>query len=220
MKTLFYALLICSLYNCAATRIVKPLEAKQWAAGADLGGAIIDFAGAKIPLPLTSLTAAYGVDSQLTAFGSLHTTALAAGVVQMELGAVRSIFAQDKNGFNLSAGATANFMVSTWDGKARFYPQLDINAYYTYGEKKRNYVYLGVANWFDLQAQQAHQQDNKEHWIPNLALGHTFKTNKMRYTIETRWIAPLSSNQNLVVTYNGIANQGSLGLFFSVFRTF
>ena len=212
--------LIFLFSNCAATRIVKPLDKKQWAAGFDFGGAIIDFAGIKIPLPLTSFTAAYGVDSQLTVFGSLHTTALAAGVVQMEFGAVRSLFKTDKNGFNFSGGLIANAMVSTWDGKARFYPEADLNAYYTYGAKKRNYAYVSVANWFDLQVTQAHNVPNKEHWIPNIALGHTFCTRKMKYTLETRWIAPLSSNQNLVVGYNGIANQGSLGVYFSVFRTF
>jgi hypothetical protein len=216
----FLSSVLLAINGCATTRVVKPLSAKQWAAGADFGGAIIDFAGTKIPLPLTSLTAAYGVDSQLTAFASVHTTSLVAGVVQLELGAVRSVSKKDIKGFNFSAGAVANIMVSTWDGKARLYPEIDLNAYYTYGTKKRNYLYFSLANWFDLQAIEAHHQPNEEHWIPNLALGHTFKTAKMRYTLETRWLAPLSSNQNLVVGYNGIANQGSLAVYFSIFRTF
>lgn len=212
--------LFAGLTACSSTRLVKPIEAKKFALGADFGGPIIDFAGAKIPIPFTSITGAYGVDSSTSVYASVHTTALAAGVVQLEIGCLRDVLRPKASGFGVSVLPAAHLMISTWDGKTRFYPELDINAHWAYSKKKPHFAYFSIPTWFDLNGTQAHGRTNKEHILPSFCLGHTFVTKKMRYALELKWIAPFSSNRDMVVGYNGIANQGTLGAYFSVYRTF
>ena len=213
-------LLLCSLGACSSTRLVRPLEQGQAAVGFDFGGPLIDFAGLVIPVPFTSVTGAYGVTGDLTAFGSVHATAAAAGVFQMELGVVKSLLPESVEAprrFNVSIAPVVHLMARQ---SFRLYPEIDINAYWRYGKRVGNFAYVSVSNWFDFWAQSAHGQVNRERYIPNLALGHTFVTPKMRYTLEARWLAPFSSNANIVVGYNGIGGQGSLGVYFSVYRYF
>ncbi len=205
---------------CSSTRLVRPLKEKEVAVGFDFGGPLIDFAGLVIPIPFTSLTGAYGISPELTAFGSVHTTAAAAGVFQMELGVVRSILPEletTPRRFNVSIAPVLHLMARQ---SFRLYPEIDINAYWQYSAKRAHFAYFSVANWFDLWNLSAHGQTNRERYIPNFALGHTFVTKKMRYTLEARWLAPFSSNQNIVVGYNGIGTQGAIGVYFSVYRSF
>jgi hypothetical protein len=218
MRIAFYLSLLIFLSACSATRIVKPLGKKEVAVGFDFGGPIIDFAGIKIPVPFTSFTGAYGIDSTMTAFGSLHTTALAAGVFQMELGVVKDILpAREGRRFNISGAAITHFMVRD---RFRFYPEIDINAHWQYSSKYKHFAYFSIANWFDLTRLGAHGVPNRERYIPNFALGHTFVSKKMRYTLELRLLAPFSSNENIVVDFNGLANRGSFGFYFSMYRCF
>ena len=212
------ALVLGLFSSCSTTRLVKPLEKKQWAAGFDFGGPLIDFAGAKIPIPFTSFTGAYGIDTGFTAFGSLHTTALAAGVFQLELGVVKDILPKrEGRKFNISVAGITHFMARQ---EFRFYPEIDINAYWQYSQKRKNFAYFSVANWFDFTRFGAHGVRNQELYIPNFGVGHTFVTKKMRYSLEARWLAPFSSNQNIVVGFNGIGQQGAVGIYFSMYRSF
>ena len=220
LKLSLFASLLLGHAACSSTRLVKPIEAKKFALGGDFGGAIIDFAGIKIPLPLTSITGAYGVDSSTSVYASLHTTALASGVIQLEIGGLRDIMRPKAQGFGVSVLPAAHLMISVLDGKTRFYPELDVNLHWTYSKKKTNFAYVSIPTWFDLNGMQAHARPNKERIIPSIALGHTFVTKKMRYSLEIKWLAPLSSNKDMVVGYNGIGNQGALGAYFSVYRTF
>lgn len=217
LASLAFALLGSALTSCSTSRIVKPLEAKQWAAGFDLGGPIIDFAGAKIPIPLTSFTGAYGINNRITATTSLHTTALAAGVFQCELGAVGDIIPASGRRPGLSGTLMTHWMARE---EFRFYPELALNMHWAYSEKRPHFAYLSWSNIFDFWQVRAHNEANPTFYLPHISLGHSFVTKKMRYNIEARWLAPFTSNQNIVVGYNGIANQGALGVYFSVYRVF
>jgi hypothetical protein len=217
---LFLALLLIILGSCSTTRVVKPLEHKEVAVGFDFGGPIVDLFGTKIPVPFSSISGAYGVDSNMTVFAGLHTTALAFGNLQMDLGICRSIIDADGRRPGLSVSPIANFMFNFREGDFRLYPELDVNVHWQYSNKYKHYAYASVANWFDLAGRKAHNEPNIRHYIPNIALGHTFVRPKMRYTIEARWLAANVSNQNLVVNYNGIGQQGSLGIFIGAYRKF
>lgn len=212
--------LILFLGSCSTTRVVKPLKQKEVAVGFDFGGPIIDLFGTKIPVPFSNISGAYGIDSNMTAFAGIHSTALAFGNLQMDLGICRSIIRAKGQRPGLSVSPVANFMFNFEEGDFRLYPELDINVHWQYSPKSKNYAYASLANWFDLSATKAHNEPNTRHYIPNIALGHTFVRPKMRYTIEARWLAPNVSNQNLAVTYNGIGQRGSFGIFLGAYRKF
>ena len=205
---------------CSSTRLVKPLEAGQTALGFDLGGPLIDFAGLTIPIPISSLSGAYGLKEGWTVFGALHTTSAAFGNLQLEAGVLAQILAAKNRLPGLSAGLSTQFITRFAAQTTRIYPQIDLNLYWPYSQKYPHFAYLALNNWFDLYPNLSHGLENTHRYLPALGLGHTFLQGKMRYNLEVKWIAPQISNRDLIVSYNGLGGQGSLGLFFSVSRLF
>ncbi len=220
MRIISFLVLLIVISSCSATRIVKPLEKNEAAVGFDFGGPIIDFAGAKIPVPFTSLSGAYGIDSVMTVWGGLHLTSMAFGNFQTDIGLLRDIIPAKGRMPGLSLAPVANLLVNFDNGDFRIYPQLDVNLHWQYSLKKRHFMYLSLSNWIDPWFRKAHNEPNNNFYALNIALGHTFVTNKMRYSLEFRWLAPHASSRNLVVSYNGIGGQGSLAFYFGLMRKF
>ncbi|MBX7242377.1 MAG: hypothetical protein K1X92_11565 [Bacteroidia bacterium] len=211
----FLAWILFMGYSCAPSRVIRPLQSKEIQAGASLGGPLIDFAGLKIPVPFSSLYCAYGIDDKRTLFGGLHTTALAAGVGQIDIGLTQGIWR--KSGWGASVSPVLNLMYGY--KQFRFYPQLDLSLYKEYGEK-RHFGYFSLSNWLVPYGTRAHNVKQPVNFIPNLILGNTFNRTKMNYSIEMRWLAPFQNNERVVTQYNGIGNQGTLGIYFGVARKF
>lgn len=220
MRIISFLVLLIVISSCSATRIVKPLNKNEVAVGFDLGGPIIDFAGTKIPVPFTSLSGAYGIDSVMTVWGGLHLTSMAFGNFQTDIGLLRDIIPAKGRMPGLSLAPVANLLVNFDNGDFRIYPQLDVNLHWQYSLKKRHFMYLSLSNWIDPWFRKAHNEPNNNFYALNIALGHTFVTNKMRYSLEFRWLAPHASSRNLVVSYNGIGGQGSLAFYFGLMRKF
>jgi hypothetical protein len=60
-------LFIFGAQSCAPSRIVKPLEKGEQSLTANLGGPLIKFGSAPIPIPLTSVMYARGISNKTTA---------------------------------------------------------------------------------------------------------------------------------------------------------
>ena len=218
IRILGLALVLSFFVSCSATRVVKPLKAKEVAVGLDLGGPMIQF-GAPIPIPLTSISAAYGIDSMMSVFGGLHTTALAFGNLQMDFGIVRDLLPAKGRRPGISVAPVVNMLIPFSTGEFRLYPELDINVHWQYSLKRRNFLYFSFASWFDLWAKKAHAVPNTTRYVPTFALGHTFENKKMRCALELRVIAPFTKN-NVIVDYIGLGDNGAFGFYFSVNRKF
>ena len=210
---------VALLLSCNATRLVKPLETKQVQVGASVGGALIQLGSATLPIPLTSVYGAYGMREKTTAFGSLHTTALLFGVFQTDIGITHRLLKQRQWIPAISLSPIANIMMDRWEGRFSLYPQLDIHAYWEYGSKK-HFFYTSVNNWFELRNQRAHGEVQQTHWLPSLAMGHQWTGKKYSLQVETKYLAPNQSNQNLVVDYVSPSNRGALGVYVAVARKF
>ena len=66
MRVLLHIVFISFLITgCSSTRFVEPLEKDQLSIGAGFGGPTIEFAGAPIPLPLTSIEVGYGLEGAI-----------------------------------------------------------------------------------------------------------------------------------------------------------
>lgn len=216
-------LLVCYLWGmtaCNSTRIVKPLDKKEWAIGLDAGGPIIDFSSAKIPVPFSAINLGYGVDSTCTIFGSAYLTSAVFGTIQWDLGVLAEIVRPNKGyipGFSI--GTSSQMMVDVFKGNFRLYPVVDLNLYWQYLPKFEHYFYVNWGSWFDFW-QRAHGQVNTNIYHPSFSLGHTFENKKMRYTIEGKYIAPTISNMGTPLQFNGIDGKGSWGLYISIHRKF
>ena len=197
------------LASCTPSRFVKPLKEKEKSIGMALGGPLFKFgedeangkSGLVIPVPFAALTAGHGVKKGLTGFASFHLTSLAYENVHLELGAVKQLYSSSDSTFGVTASPQLNFIYGTSAGKVKVWPQLDLNAYWHYNKKKEHFAYIGMSNWFEFAGKKAHDESQKNHWIPNFQIGHQFSGKKMDYFIEIKCLAPLESNQNIVMDY-------------------
>lgn len=204
-------------YSCAPSRFVKPLAKKQQAIDLALGGPLINYKSLIIPTPFLTATYGYGIDSTLTGFGSLNITSAIYGNFQMELGAVKRISRQ--KGFipAISITPVANIIYRNKDA-SKFYPQLDLNAYWDYN-KGKDLFYIGLSNWFELAQKRAFKVDQPYHWLLSPMIGHSFVRRKYNLTIEAKVIAANVSYLSNVVDYESpFGKHGAFGIYFSYTR--
>ncbi len=85
-KYLFIVGIGFTVFSCAPTRNVKPLQKNEQQVTGSFGGPIIQFGGLWIPIPYTSVAYSRGLSNELTAYAALHTTAALFGDLQIEAG--------------------------------------------------------------------------------------------------------------------------------------
>jgi hypothetical protein len=219
LKIILSVLLLVYLCSCAPARFVKPLQKNEKAISANFGGPLISFAGAVIPMPLTAVGGGYGINDKLTAYSNIHTTSLAFGVLQLDAGVVQEVLSQRKWRPGISINPAVNLAYQLKAGDFKFWPQLDINAYWNY-KNKPNYFYVGISNWFELATTRAHGEPQPHNWLFIPQFGHTFVNKKFNWNLEIKYIVPNISNKNIVVEYQAPARQGAMGFYFGVARKF
>jgi hypothetical protein len=218
-KTVVPLLALFTLFSCAPVRFVKPLEKKQSAVGVSLGGPLIDFSNITIPMPLVSASYGYGIDSTLTGFGGINLTSAIYGNAQVDLGVTKQLLKQDGYRPALSITPVANFIYRNKDAK-KLYPQLDISAFWEYNRKK-DLVYAGLSNWFELSSQKSYGQDQPHHWLLTPLVGQTFVRKKGDFTIEAKVLASNIYYKSNVVDYKSpFGKNGAFGIYFGYTRKF
>jgi len=217
MKTLFYifSLLLILISSCAPARFVEPLQKNEIAIGGNFGGPVIGLGGIVLPIPLTAIEAGYGLDTNLTIHGGLHTTALYFGNLQMDLGVTYKILEQKKYIPNVSINPGFNFIYDFDDKLAKFWPTLDVNAYWNYG-KRSSYFYVGFNNMFELSKTMAFEQEQKQRWLFSPQIGHILKTKreKWQFTTEIKFLVPNQDNSYAFMPYKSLTGSyGATGVY-------
>ncbi|MEN8928262.1 MAG: hypothetical protein ABF242_01865 [Flavobacteriales bacterium] len=216
-KYLLYLTSAIILGSCASSRFVEPLHKGEQAVAFDVGGPLIGFGDLTIPIPLTSVVYGRGIDSNLTVFGSLHLTSLLFTNLQTDFGATYRFY-ESSNEYipSFSASANGNFIWDMNDTKVKFWPQLDINAYWHFG-KNKHYLYAGVSNWWELASTRSQDRPQLDRWLVNPQLGFVYKAKKWFYSIETKFLAPNQDNVNAFVPYvSFLGNRGANGIYLGV----
>ena len=216
---LLFIFSLCLIFSCAPTRFIKPLAKNQHAANLSLGGALIKFGTATVPIPFLTANYGYGIDSTLTGFASFNITSALYGNFQMELGATKQILKQNKYIPAVGITPVANFIYKNTEAH-KLYPQLALNAFWEYG-KHKNFVYIGVDNWFELAKKREYDIKQQNHWIFMPMIGHSFARKKWNLNIEAKVIAPNLSNEKLVVDYvTPFKTHGAFGIYLGYTRKF
>jgi hypothetical protein len=199
---LFFTSSLAILWSCAPARFVEPLQKGQQVITGHFGGPVAKIPGiGAIPIPFSSVGYGRGLTDQTTVFGNLHLTSLAFGVGQFELGASQKLWSTDRMG--LSGQLNTNILIDFYTGANRIWPQLDANYYFKYGRQ-----------W---KPEQLDKMCNEQLWIPSLQFGHQWIRPKWSYQTEVKILAPLESNENIVVPYPSLLqNRGALGLYFGI----
>jgi hypothetical protein len=218
-RLLFAGLLLMTALSCAPTRFVKPLAKNEQAVNLSVGGALIGYGDLTIPMPFLTATYGYGIDSTLTAFGALNITSLCYGNMQVELGATKQLLRQKGARPAISINPVANIIYRNRDA-SKFYPQLDVNAYWEYN-RKRNFFYVGLSNWFELSGKRTYNQEQEHHWLFSPMIGETFVRKKWNYNVELKVIAPNIANNRSTVDYKTpLGDRGAFGIYFGITRKF
>lgn len=220
-KYIFILVLIIILSSCASSRFVEPLQKGEQAIGFDIGGPMIEFAGTTIPIPLTSVIYGKGIDSNITVFGSVHITSLLFSNLQSDFGATYRLYKSNISYIpSLSASGNGNIVWDMDDSKVKFWPQLDVNAYWNFG-KNNHYLYAGVSNWWEVGNTRSQDRPQLDRWLVNPQIGFVYKSKKWFYSIETKFLAPSHNNVNAFVPYFSLLGEkGANGLYFGIGRKF
>lgn len=204
------------LLSCTPSRLVKPLKKGEGALSGSVGGQLIKFGGAVIPIPYTSLNYAKGLNDRASIFGGIHTTALLFSNLQLDAGVCADIFKKEKFAFSVSPAIQT--AMSYKDYKSfRLWPSLDWNARY---EFQKGFIYTGMHNWFEFSKTRSFDSEQKKFILPGYHIGYTITKTKWQHQFEVKYILPLTPVYPGVVDYIGIQNKGAFGIYYSVCRKF
>jgi len=207
------------LIKCAPARYVKPLKKNEQVVSFSFGGPLINFAGAPIPIPYTTLGYAYGIHKKVTAYSHLHTTGLLFSNAQFDLGATISLYEKEKKyGFSISPALQLATSLKA-KNSFRIWPSSDLNFYYHLKEKD-SYFYSGLNTWFELSTKKAHQEPQNTFLVPNIHGGYVFIKDKWSHQFQLSYLGLGINNLPNVVSYIGIAGKGAIGIHYALIRKF
>lgn len=203
--------------NCSTTRFVEPLEKDEIAIGANAGGPIISLGDNVIPLPLSSVYVGYGYKENLTLYGGLHTTSLLFSNLQFDLGARKDLFEGYSIYPSISGALGINGIVGFREFKPRFFPELNVNAYWKYGKWR---TYTGAQTWFDFYKNFKPTYGFGGFFVPSLVLGQDVKIGDWRIGLEYKRLAFNVPTENSVVNYITFGGIGAQGVYLSCSKSF
>ena len=221
-KTITYTLVIVIIFLfscCAPSRFVKPLVHQQHAASFSFGGPLIHYGGAAIPIPFSTLGYAYGFHSSSTAHAHLHTTSLLFGNLQGDIGTSVLLTDRDKK-FGCSVSPALQMAVRPGEkNSARIWPSADVNAFINLGNKG-SFLYAGLNTWIETANQRAHGEPQTRNLLPNLHIGFQKVNRKFDHQFELKYLGLGIPNLPGVVSYIGLNQRGSFGLYYSLIKKF
>lgn len=184
-----------------------------------LGGPLIGYSNATIPMPLTTLHYAQGLTNKTTAFGSLHTTSLLYGVFQTDIGINQSLYYNKVYRVGFTGNPVLNMAIDRWEKKFKLWPQLDVNAYWEIATGK-SFLYAGLSNWFELANKTSPEIQQTKHWFCNPEIGFNYTRSKWNYVLEAKYLAASINNLPNVVEYRGFGGKGAVGIYLGFNRKF
>jgi hypothetical protein len=214
MKYKVILVLLFGVYSCAPTRFIEPLEEGQHAASFSLGGSLIDYNNTTIAVPLTSVSYAYGLKKNTSLWTSLHTTSLLFNTLQLDLGGLYQIKSQEGFLPGISKSLQFNYVTELSDGNAKFWPQIDGNAFWKIYDKHR--IHLGYSIWIDTQ-----MLDEQKIALIHPHLGYSYQKKQWDLGMELKLLAPSYDNTKVFLPYQSIlGDKGATGLYFFITKRF
>jgi len=205
---------LLSITSCAPARFVKPLKEGETTVTASGGGPIVYF----FPLPFSNVTVGHGLTNATTVFGSINTSSLFFGDIQLEAGA-STLLLGNKHEAGLTVTPILNAMMDVWENNVRVWPQVDLHLFNTYN-RAGDYYYGTISNWFEIPSQKAHGEAQKNHWFLSTGIGHVSKFKVLDLTLEVKYHAIGIDNSNRVLDYVGVNGKGTLGFYAALAYSF
>lgn len=216
IKLLFQSILFCfvaCLISCNTSRVVKPLEKGETRVAVDLGGPVVGF-----PIPMSSISGAYGISEKLSVFGGFHTTTIAYQSLQFDLGANYSFMETQKWKPGISGSLILNPIIDMRVGNSSLFPETAFNFYWQL--QQRHVPFIGITNWFDV-AKGTVELEKGKLMHPAFYLGYNYEGAKWVFGVEVKW---LNFNKELMipqVEHTSLGGKGAVGVYFkAAYRIF
>lgn len=202
-SVLFCVISVC--FSCNSTRVVKPLEKGETRISADVGGPVVGF-----PIPLSSLSGAYGITEKVSVFGGFHLTTLAYQTVQFDIGANYSLLQPKEWKPGISGSFIVNPILDLRVKNSSAFPETAFNFYWQL--KEHHIPFIGLTNWYDL-AYKSTELEKGKLLHPAIYLGYNYESPKWIFGIETKW---LNFNKELTipqVDHMSLGGKGAVGVY-------
>ena len=197
------------LSGCAASRAVAPMGAGRGAVTASLGGPLLEFGGAPVPVPLLSAGYRYGLSDRTSVHGALHGTGLVLlGVFGADLGVDVELLPPSGSRPRLMFDQT--FALFTGDaalgepaGGPRVFADLALLASWDVG-REAHHPYVGL-RLFD-------QPFPERHVYPYPVAGAVWNAGRLGWQLELGWPGITARNVPSFVDWIGPFHQGALSV--------
>jgi len=175
-----------------------------------MGGPIVSYAGAPLPVPIGSVGAAHGVSERTNVYGAFYwTPVLLFGIPGADVAVATEIFGPTGARPRLMAGLTTHaFFGDTAPGEPsgglRVFPDVSAIGSWPIGPRDRGTVWTGL----DLLAQTA---DPADVFLSPL-VGAEVRPGRVGLRAELKWLAATVDNLQGVPDWYGIGHRGALSL--------
>ena len=199
--------------GCGATQPVRVLDEGKTEASLSLGGPIIQFGSAPIPVPYLTIGAMHGCTNDLTLTANAHLLSAALGDIGLDAGAAMRLIKQD----GAIPEVTGKVQLYLFDNIAhgpnspRFFPMISLNGSYLIGES--SLFYAGIDNVFQL---------SKPSYILSPFIGTEFYiSRRISGQIETKWMAAnINTSHGILEGYASLGGSGNIGIFLGLIYSF
>jgi hypothetical protein len=140
-------------------------------------------------------------------------------VIQVDAGIVRSLVRPDGWQPGISFSPVLGFAVDVWQGKAKLWPQLDLNAWWEYGER-RHYFYAGFSAWIEPAGKRAYGDPQSQHLLPAFQLGNVLSFKSVDFQVELKANNFSQPNRDATISWLGIGGRGGLGVYLGLTKRF
>ena len=206
-------LLLPALIGCSTVHGVRPLGDNVVAIEISEGGPVTEVFGGPVPIPLTTVGAAYGIDDLTDVHAAVHPTTIALfGLGAFDVGASRQLLAPKGLRPRLMADLTVVSVFGDTDpkldnGAFGLFAQPTLTASWDWAKDGRHALYTGLTAMV--------QTLPERRVVGAVAVGNLWALSpKTHLATEVKWIAPYASSLSVVPDY--YTPQGALSLQFGL----
>ncbi|WCL80628.1 hypothetical protein PPO43_11675 [Saprospira sp. CCB-QB6] len=200
------------LTSCTSSRVIRPLEKKQTAFGAD-----VSLLSTSPTAPIINIQLAHGLSKSTTFYSGINFSSIFTGVFMADLGFLYGLWHPKawRPGCSISPRISGHFS-SHYSVLTAIQPEADLNLYWEYLNREKsakNFLFLNIRNWFEVEKGRKFLPNG---YRPIISFGHRWQTEKMQLGVEARYMHGNFDAANYDV---GNANN-TLGMMFTVVRLF
>ena len=200
---------------CATTQLARPLGRGNTRVALSLGGPLVAFGGAPVPLPVSVLGIAHGLSDAVDVQADLHPTAAAFGIAGLDLGVAWHPLSAHRSALTLGAalygfgnGADATVLADLWVAA---------------GLRPVRWLWLGAGlhNGLRLLTSSSELREQMP-WAPTPFVQAAFRPGmgRVELEVELRWYALASCGSCAAPDYYSPGGPGALGVLLGLTYSF